>query len=68
LPAQAVGLVLADHVEHREVVAQLLARALRVEVPGIAFTPVEGDAAILDEGEGVVDALVGDAPAGGVSP
>ena len=61
LPAQAVGLELVEQVEHREVVAELLARRALVEVLGAGLAPVERDALVLHERERGVDALVVDA-------
>ena len=60
LPAQAVGLEFGQQVEHGQVAAKLLAGGFRREIVGVGLVPVEGDAAILHELEGVVDAIVGD--------
>ena len=61
LPAQAVRRELVHEIERDEVVAELLARRVLVEVVGAVLLPVEGDALALHEGEGAVDALVLDA-------
>ena len=60
LPAQTVGLELCQQVERSEVAAELLAGCLGREVSSIRLVPVEDDAAVLDEVECVIDALVGD--------
>jgi hypothetical protein len=46
-----------------QVVAELLAGRLLVEVGGPVLAPVEGDALLLDEREGLIDALFLDAAA-----
>ena len=60
LPADAVGLEFGEQVEDRQVTAKLLAGGRGREVQRVFLLPVERDAAVLDEPEGVVDALVAD--------
>ena len=60
LPAHAVGLEFGEQVEDGQVTAKLLAGGRGGEVERVFFVPVEGDAAVLDEPERVVDALVAD--------
>lgn len=62
LPAQAIGLELVEQVEHGEVATELFAGGFGGEVLGVGLTPVEGDALVIDELEGVVHPRIADRP------